>query len=175
MKKPPSHLPVRSLLLATAMIASFSTASFAQDMAAEDTTIERKWDNLASYIGTYDYDAVLSDKNVRKSLDKALQGNKVDLKKIFEVKAPIGFERDCLVLKGNEQHNGQSSRAYLEACLTFGNVTLAVYDAGKITVYSPLNDYQYLSDGMKQWIYFQNNNAPLQDKPKNVQFVVQAQ
>lgn len=171
-----NQLPVapsfRALLLGAAILFSFTTAAVAQ----KEESIDMKkgpWSRLTQYIGTNNYDAVLGDAEVKKALDKTLQGHTVDLKEAFEVSAPIKFEGECLALKGNPASRGDTNRAYLEVCIS-GIINLAVYENGKLSVYSQFKDYQYLSDGMRSWIYFQSKDIDLYTAPKDLQFIVQA-
>lgn len=161
-------------VLLAAALAIFAGTAQAQDEKPIDWKKGGKWSHLAQYIGTYDYAAVLKDKGVKNELDTILKGQEVDLGKEMEVSAPIGFENDCLILKGNQYHKGNEHRSYLEVCLSEGNLNLAVLNKNTITVYSRANDYQYLTDGMRGWIYFQNHSTDLYTKPDNLQFVVQA-
>lgn len=165
---------VRTLLLAATMAVSFTGAAFAQDAVDIDWKKGGKWENLAPYIGTYKYDSVLGDKAVKAELEQITKGTDIDLSTEFEVKAPIGFESDCLVMKGNPPHKGDTNRSYLEVCLFQGTINLAVYDHDQINVYTKFKEYHHLSDGMRSWIYFQNNSADvIRKRPDNVQLVIQ--
>jgi hypothetical protein len=150
------------------------TAAWAQDEKPIDWKTGGKWSHLSRYIGTYDYASVLEDKAVKSQLDSMLKGQDINLKSEMEVSAPIGFENDCLILKGNQYHKGNEHQTYMQVCLYEGNINLAVMKKGTITVFSRANEYMYLTDGMKTWIYFQNHSTDLQTKPDNVQFIVQA-
>lgn len=161
------------------LILTITLLAFAAPVMAQDEPIDwkkgGKWSALTEYIGTYDFDKVLADKDVKKELDKVLEGRDVDLKSQFAVHGPIGFENDCLLLRGNEQSKGDTNRAYMEVCTAQGNINLALYDNGKITVFTKLDDYQYLSEGMKQWVYMQSVSiADLEKKPADLQIVTQA-
>lgn len=163
----------RPLLLAAAMLATFTFSAQAQDKAEEKIDLKKgAWSELAQYIGTYEYDAVLDNKHVKTQLDKLLKGQKIDLQSLLEVSAPIGFEKDCLVLKGNPEHKGDEMRAFLEACISTEDVRLAVYKEGKITIYAASSNYTYLNDGMRTWIYFQSKQPEMFTQPSNVQFIV---
>lgn len=179
MEKPimiPTSRSIRTLLLAATMAASFTGAAIAQDAVDIDWKKAGKWENLASHIGTYKYDSIFNDSAVKTELAKITKGTDINLSSEFEVKAPIGFENDCLILKGNQPHKGDTNRSYLEVCLFQGTINLAVYDHDKITVYTDFKDYRHLSDGMRSWIYFQNNSTDvLAKRPDNVQLVVQPQ
>ncbi len=91
---------------------------------------------------------------------------------MIAVSAAIGFENDCLVLKGNQEQRGDTNRAYMEVCLNAGTINLGVFDNDQITIFSRFGDYKYMSEGMRSWVYFQNNPPAILDKPANVQFVV---
>lgn len=173
----PTRRPVRTLLLAATMAVSFTGAAIAQEEGTDiDWKKGGKWERLAPHIGTYRYDSVLGDSAVKAELGKITKGTGINLSSEFEVKSPIGFENDCLIMKGNQPHKGDTNRSYLEICLFEGTVNLAVYDHAKINVYTNVTGYQYLSNGMRTWIYFQNNSADaLQKRPDNVQLVVQPQ
>lgn len=170
-----AHRSVCTLLLAATMALSFTGAALAQEDAdAIDWKKGGKWEALAGHIGTYNYDAVLGDNGVKTELGLLTKGASLDLSSEFEVKAPIGFENDCLVMKGNRVHKGDTNRSYLEVCLFQGTINLAIYDHADITVYTKFQNYHHLSDGMRTWIYFQNNSADtLTQRPDNVQMVIQ--
>ena len=171
MTKPPAH-SLRAFLLGAAILISFTGAA----MAEEDSLDMKKgkWSALTQHIGTYEYDTVLNDKGVKKELDKLLKGQTLDLKQQFGVTAPIGFQNDCLILKGNQENQADTNRAYMEACVGEGTINLVLYNNGKINVYSQFGDYKYLSEGVRGWIAMQNDKTFILEKPENVQFVVQA-
>ncbi len=170
-----SPASLRKLVLTAVMALAFTGAANAQEEGPIDWKKGGKWSSLAEYIGTYNYDAVLKNKDLKAQLDKQTKGVDINLGDEFEVTAPIGFENDCLILQGSRVHKGDTNRSYLEACLFQGTVNLAVFDHGKITVYTAFKDYKYLSQGMRSWIYFQNNRPALNDKPENLQLVIEAQ
>lgn len=172
MHKQPSRL-FRSLILGAAVLCSFTSAALAQEKEIIDLK-KGPWSRLVEYVGTNNYDAVLDDKDVKKATDKLLKGHDVDLKTAFQVQTPIKYEGECLALSGNPQSQADTNRAYMEVCVG-GSVNLAVYNNGKVTVYATSNNYEYLTDGMRSWIYFQSKDIDLFAAPKDVQFVVQAQ
>lgn len=162
-------------LMLTLIVIALSTPAMAQD-ALIDWKKGGKWPQLAEHIGTYDFDKILADKGVKAELDKMFEGRDVDLNAQFAVHGSIGFENDCLLLLGNEQNKGDTNRAYMEVCIAQGNVNLALYDNGKITVFTKLGDYQYLNEGMKQWIYLQSVPfETIETKPADLQLVTQAE
>ena len=73
----------RPLLLAAAMLATFTFSAQAQDKAEEKIDLKKgAWSELAQYIGTYEYDAVLDNKHVKTQLDKLLKGQQIDLQSL---------------------------------------------------------------------------------------------
>lgn len=135
-----------------------------------------QWSALTEYIGTYETEKVFTDKKVKEELDKMLNGQKVDLNAQFAVHGPIGFDNDCLIIRGNQEGKGDTNRAYAEVCVAQGTINLALYDSGKITVFTKFTDYQYLSEGMKRWIYLQSIPVTdLEKKPDDLQIFTQAE
>jgi len=166
-------MPFRPVLLtfcALALSVLLSTGGHAQEQEKIDMKTGGAWPHLARYIGTYDYDELLKDKAVRAAIAKVLREKSVDLQTEMDVKSPIGFEGDCLILQGNRQHQADTRRAYMEACIFEGIVNIALFEDGKVTVYSDTTEYKYLTGSMRTWIYFQNNNADLYKQPEQVEF-----
>lgn len=169
---------VRSMLLAAAITVSFAGAASAQQDNANNIDWKKggKWSQLAQYIGTYQYNTVLQDTAVKTELERITKGYDIDLSAEFEVSAPIGFQNDCLIMQGNRVHKGDTNRAYLETCLFQGTVNFAVFDHDKIIIYTSFKEYRHLSEGMRNWIYFQNNpTTATTQKPDTVQMVTQPQ
>lgn len=166
------------LLLTAAFLLSFGAATLhAEDKEAPiDWKKGGKWSALTQYIGTYDYDAVLGDTNVKTELDAMLKDRNINMGDEFAVSSPIGFENDCMILKGNRRHAGDTNNAYMEVCVGGGHINVAVRDHDKITIFTGAPDYKYMSEGLRSWVYFKNNNPGLTlKKPENVQLVVTAQ
>ncbi len=166
------------LLLTAAFLLSFGAATLhAEDKEAPIDLKNGKWSTLTQYIGTYNYDAVFGDMNVKAELNVMLKGHDVDTAAEFSVTAPIGFENDCLILKGAQKSKANENSSYAEICVGGGIINLAIKSEKTITIYTRSDNYQYMSDGMRAWVYFQNNDmaVPLIKKPENVQLVVTAQ
>lgn len=143
------------------------------EIAAIDLKKGSVWPQLAEHIGTYHYEEVLTDPAIKKELDAMLKGQKVDLKEELSVRAPIGFEDDCLILKGNPDREAETRRAYLQVCINKGEINLALYNSGKVTVFTKATNYDFLTNGIRTWIYFQDKIPDITTKPDYVQVIVQ--
>lgn len=109
------------------------------------------WGHLASYIGTYDYQAVLDDPAVKAELE-ALTGEATEkLMQNLDVQAPIGFEDDCLILSGNAEHDAGQNRGFINICLYKGKIHVGLFSAPTITVYTREEKYAYLPQSLKFW------------------------
>ncbi|PZQ43431.1 MAG: hypothetical protein DI551_12205 [Micavibrio aeruginosavorus] len=144
----------------------------AEEIAAVDFK-KGKLGHLAPLIGTYKYDDIWSDKTVKANFESLVKGHDIDLKKEFAVRGPIDFTDGCLILTGNQEHSGDTNRAFMEICLGEGNIDLGIYDSGKITVYSTATQYQFLPSGIRNWVYLQDKPMLSSPLPSNVQFIVQ--
>jgi len=176
-----THATLRLLqttLLAAAFVIAFSAAALQAKEKEEvppDWKKDGKWSALTQYIGTYQYDKILDDKNVKDMLGVMLKGHDLDLKQEFNVKTSVGFENDCLILKGNRQNAASTNSSYMEVCVSNGSINLAVQDSPNITLFTALPEYKFMSDGMRGWIFFRNNGYKVAiDKPDNVQMIVTA-
>jgi len=174
----PARLLTAALLTIAFLLGVGTGALRAEDNDSAPIDLKNgKWPALTQYIGTYNYDAVFGDKSVKTELDTMLKGHDTDLQNEFGVRAPIGFENDCLILKGAQKSTANEHSSYAEICVGSGMINLAIKDKKTITIYTRSDNYQYMSDGMRAWIYFQNNDmaVALTNKPENVQLVVTAQ
>lgn len=137
---------------------------FAAPAAAQETTnsIDWKtggaWSDLSSYIGTYNYDAVLGDERVADAL-KAQLGDAVleTLHNNLATRNPIGFEDDCMLLSGNAVSAGDTQSAFVAVCIYKGVVHTALHQGNDISLFTAAEKYDYLPYAMKLWLYGQTN------------------
>lgn len=160
-----------TLTCATPAVSYAATAS--GDDAPINWTKGGKWSDLTRYIGTYDYSGLLEEKDVRAALKKLLGDRRtIDLQDEFAVQAPIGFENDCLILKGNPPQKGDIRRAYMTVCLHQGTINLALWNTGKTEIFTAHAQYQFLPEGLRSWIYLQDaKDGTPTEKPDNVTMI----
>ena len=118
--------------------------------------IDRKqgeWGHLAKYIGTYNYDAVLSDDEVSEKLTSILGDDLERLKRNLSVHGPIGFNGSCLILTGNAPHSGFVENAYLNICLSRETVDIVLTDEDAIQIYSEKSLFGHLDWMLRSWIF----------------------
>ncbi len=165
-------------LLAAGFLLAFSAASLHAENnkdAPPDWKKTGKWSALTQYIGTYEYDKIFDDKDVKATLATMLKGRDIDLKTEFAVSTSVGFEEDCLVLRGNRKSAAHTNSSYMQVCVSDGTINLAVQDGKTITIFTTMPDYKYMSQNVRNWIYFTNNGYKLAvEKPDNVQMVITA-
>lgn len=168
-------LPLSRLVTLTLAVAIAATgAALAQaDQEGHTDWKQGAWGHLAPYIGTYEYDAVLSDPAVDEKLTATLGAQKEHLIKNLSVHAPIGFEDDCLIMSGNAEKAGQSQKAYLNICLFAGKINAVIFDKGTISVYTARKHYEYLPQSLREWIYQAKNPDAFTARPDYVQMMSQ--
>lgn len=130
------------------------------------------WSALAEYIGTYQVEDLLAEPRVKRATNAYLKGQSIDLNSIFNATAPIGFEDDCLILQGSPTGQADERGGYMNICIYNGETHLALKDKDGIRVYSGVSSYQFLPEGMRNWIYFNSHpDINRNIRPENVQMV----
>ncbi len=159
----------RKILMTSALVLLNVFSAQAQTPAGESTesvnTIDWKtgvWGDLSQHIGTYDYATVLSDKRIAGALEAQLTpAQREALYTNLTVKAPIGFEDDCLLLSGNARSAGGQEGAFIAICLYKGAVHTALEQNAGITLFTTAEKYDYLPQALKLWIYSQKHQEAL--------------
>ncbi len=137
----------------TWLIFSMSWMLLASTASGQDIDQKQgKWGHLSEYIGTYNYEAVLSDEEVSAKLSSILGGELERFQKNLSVHGPIGFSGRCLILTGNAPHRGFDENAYLNICLSRGSVDIVLTGDGAIQVYSEKSRFQHLDWMLRSWI-----------------------
>jgi hypothetical protein len=96
---------------------------------------EGKLGHLSRFIGTYHYDTVLDDPQVKQALAQTV-GNDVGLlKENLAARSPIDFIEGNLVLSGLEPHMGGIEQATLWIRVYDGTVLAAIMHESKVTIY----------------------------------------
>ncbi len=158
-----THL-IFSLLLITAQPVT------AQEQANDIDWKVGEWGDLSPYIGTYDYDAVLTDERVAMALTQRLNEEQRNaLWDKMQVRNPIGFEDDCLLLNANAVSSADSSSAFVAVCLYKATVHVGMRHEAKIILYTGAKKYEYLPHAMRLWVYGQYNPGAASKMPDGVE------
>lgn len=101
--------------------------------------------HLAPLIGTYRYDEVLEDPQVRAALGALLPAPALAvLPRNLGVAGPIDFIDGHLVLSGNRPHRGGEDAASVWIKIYDGAVMVVLLQGGKTTLYTEERTYSYL-------------------------------
>lgn len=142
----------------------------AQEQANDIDWKVGEWGDLSPYIGTYDYDAVLRDERVEAALAQRLNEEQRNaLWDKMQVRNPIGFEDDCLLLSANAVSSADTSSAFVAVCLYKATVHVGMQHGTKITLYTDAKKYEYLPHAMRLWVYSQYNPGAASKMPDGVE------
>lgn len=118
----------RRLLLA--LMAALPATARAQ---APRPTTQGPLGHLSRLIGTYDYNAVFTDRSVSQALSAMLGAQGVRLLRTnTTVASPIAFDGSWLILRGLAPHLGGSEEAILGVQPSTGRVDTAILSNGRI-------------------------------------------
>jgi len=93
--------------------------------------------HLKQYIGTYKTNEVLGDPQIDATLDGLMKpAEKQILRQNLEVRGPVEFIGNSLIIQGNRAHSGLSDTAIIAIRLTDGDVNAAVQHDGRVSIYS---------------------------------------
>lgn len=127
------------------------------------------WPDLTRHIGTYDYDAVMSEPLISSEIDETVGPARRDLEKRLEVHAPIGFMNGCLVLQGLMPRRGGEDEGLLMVCPNQRKVSAVITMGSDVHVYAPTRHYNHLPRYLKRWIALYVRHAEWVTAPENVQ------
>ncbi|MCK1397411.1 hypothetical protein IVB45_08000 [Bradyrhizobium sp. 4] len=106
-----------------------------------------KLGRLSSFAGTYTYDAVLDDAEVKRALKELAGEEQVKkLRAYMSGMSPIGLIGADLVLTGDAEHQGGVKEATVWISIHDGSVRAALLDAGTVTVFARDAKYEYLPE-----------------------------
>ena len=110
------------------------------------------WDDLSSLVGTYDIQALLGDDRV----ERVLKGlNADDLETLFEridVTGPIGFDGDCLMVRGNMVRKGESDLGQIFVCTRTQEIHAATFSSTDLMIFTNDLSYDHLPYDFRLWI-----------------------
>jgi hypothetical protein len=96
---------------------------------------EGKLGHLSRFIGTYHYDAVLDDPQVKQALAQTVGDDVGLLKENLAARGPIDFIEGNLVLSGLAPHQGGIEMATLWIRVYDGTILAAIMHESKVTIY----------------------------------------
>lgn len=163
-------------LLPTLLLSCFAAACAPMASSQDRTSVTSQQppaqNTLNSFVGTYDYDALLDRPAVTRALEKLSPETSLRprLDDLFGVKDPIGSNGSCLTLSGFRPHMGDVTGAFMLVCNDGNALHIALREDAKIDVYSPYADYANLPRDLRKWIDDQNNTAAVisSTRPQNV-------
>lgn len=134
------------------LIFTVVSAAFSEDIDWK----KGKLGHLSTYIGTYNIMAIYDDPYVNRVLKDRLGKEYQHLIRNLQVRGPIDMVGGHLVVSGNEPHNAYNEAAILTVSPYDGEVNVALFSQGKITLYSQRDKYEYLPADLQVWIFLIN-------------------
>jgi hypothetical protein len=131
---------------------------------------------IKKYVASYEKDAFLADPAVGPQLTKMMGPKLATLKLYLDAAGPVEYYGGALSVSGNAPHAGLERMAVV-CVLPYGPnnrpaVEVALFDMGKIVVYSAQPKYDYTSQCIKDWIGLANTQFTARmNKPANVQLI----
>ncbi len=110
------------------------------------------WENLRSFVGTRNVDSVLSDNRVELALEGLRPDDLQSLLERLATVAPIGFDGNCLIIRGNMARRGDSDVGQIFICTHTQEVHAATFSGTELTIFSNEQSYDHLPYDFRLWI-----------------------
>ena len=108
-----------------------------------------KLGHLSRYIGTYQYEPIIEDPHVAKTLSDLLGSEIPHLVKNLEARGPVGFDGAELSLVGSKAHEAHRERATVVVDVYDGKVHAVIFSEGQTTIYSKEKSYLFLPEAIR--------------------------
>ncbi len=108
--------------------------------------------HLSQYIGTYDYNAILSDPAVQSALQDLAGPDTEIIVANLDVASSVAFIDGFLVLRGNAPHRGGLDEALVMIKVFDGQVRAALLHDNRMTLFAADAEYEYVPRELQDFL-----------------------